>query len=112
MWAFDPRVVVLIDDGQIAYDGVDHTVFFTLHGRKNEEMKKGTKKLNTAIFQNKKEMGERVDAHLPEYSTLKSFGISSPKRFEPKCSSAVVEKWTKMGKIFSVSEADLTPAGK
>ena len=33
---------------------------------------------------------ERVIAHLPEYSTLKSFRIFSPKRFEPECSSSVV----------------------
>ena len=35
-------------------------------------------------------LGERVNAHLHEYSTLKSFGIFSPKRFEPECSSSVV----------------------
>ena len=31
-------------------------------------------------------------AHLPEYSTLKSFGIFSPKRFEPECSSSTFYK--------------------
>ena len=35
-------------------------------------------------------LGESVNAHLPEYSTLKSFGIFSPKRFELESSSSVV----------------------
>ena len=39
-----------------------------------------------------KVLGERVNDHLPEYSTLKSFGIFSPKRFEPECSSSLMEK--------------------
>ena len=39
-----------------------------------------------------KVLGERVNAHLPEYNTLKSFGKFSPKRFEPECSSSVVLK--------------------
>ena len=29
-------------------------------------------------------LGERFNTHLPQYSTLKSFGILSPKRFEPE----------------------------
>ena len=40
----------------------------------------------------KKVLGEKVNAHLPEYSTLKSSGIFSSKRFELECSSSVVEK--------------------
>ena len=44
------------------------------------------------FMKSKNLLGERVNAHLPEYSTLKSFGIFSPKRFEPACSSSVVKK--------------------
>ena len=37
-------------------------------------------------------LGEKVNAHLPNYSTLKSSGIFSSKRFKLECSSSVVEK--------------------
>ena len=37
-------------------------------------------------------LDEKVNAHLPYYSTLKSSGMFSSKRFKLDCSSSVVEE--------------------
>ena len=55
-----------------------------------EQRSEDVYKPTAAGQRNMKVFGERDNAHLSEYSTLKSFGIFFPKRFEPECSSSVV----------------------